>query len=828
MLTGVARMRNRSLALPALLLGVLAALSFPAAAAADPLSFLKPAAPEKAAPPAETPPEPAPAPPPEPAALPGSEVPRAAMVARTRIRAIRSLAGRTAELDVIASSEKSVLGSVEALKEWMRTREPRQQTSRALRSLGQEWRLDEEVLGQWMDVTGHRLDALSAARRELGTLSRVWSLTAAELATAEAALELREQAVSVLRAVEEADAEVSHQIDAVLLLQSRISAARLDAEEAMDAIDAALREERRGLLSSESPPLWRLFGPEQRRTALSQELPAALAESARALQQYAGRAPKNLGFQLLLFVVLVVAFARLHPVSRTWHPDDKSLKACAQLVRRPVLGAFLVALLCSPWIHPRAPLAFYELSSLLLVVPVVVLLWSIVRPEARRALIAVALLFSVERVWELTVAGSLLERFVLLGLTVLAGGALVWILRSRDLYRDPDARPWWRAVSFASRFALGALAVSVLANLFGNASLARLLTMTVVRAGYGGLVLYSAVLLLRGAATLLVHWASARGFRAVARHQELVLHRTFVAIHAVALFTFLLLVLFASDLVPIVREVGDSTFTRPWRLGQSSFSIASVLVFVAAVYVAVLASRVIRAVLEEDVYPRVSLPRGLPNTLTMLARYGVLTIGFLIALSIAGIPLDRLAIVLGALSVGIGFGLQTVVNNFVSGLILMFERPIQIGDAVEVGGLVGRVRKIGVRASTVETFDGADVIVPNATLVTNQLVNWTLSSRSRRIEVQVGVAFESDPEKVLGILREAVRDLPGALADPAPVAILRGLGQSSLDFSVLFWTAEFEGWTAVRSAATVKVCKALQDGGIVIPFPQQEVRMLPG
>ncbi|HET9300966.1 MAG TPA: mechanosensitive ion channel domain-containing protein, partial [Candidatus Polarisedimenticolaceae bacterium] len=162
----------------------------------------------------------------------------------------------------------------------------------------------------------------------------------------------------------------------------------------------------------------------------------------------------------------------------------------------------------------------------------------------------------------------------------------------------------------------------------------------------------------------------------------------------------------------------------------------------------------------------------------------------------------------------------------VSGLILMFERPIQIGDAVEVGGLVGKVRKIGVRASTVETFDGADVVVPNATLVSNQLVNWTLSSRSRRIEVQVGVAFASDPQKVLTILRDAVQGVQGVMTEPAPVAILRGLGPSSLDFSVLFWTADFEGWTAVRSVATVKVCQALRDGGIEIPFPQTEVRVL--
>ena len=174
-------------------------------------------------------------------------------------------------------------------------------------------------------------------------------------------------------------------------------------------------------------------------------------------------------------------------------------------------------------------------------------------------------------------------------------------------------------------------------------------------------------------------------------------------------------------------------------------------------------------------YPRVSLPRGVPATVTMLARYAVISLGFLIALSIAGIPLDRLAIVLGAFSVGIGFGLQTVVNNFVSGLILMFERPIQIGDAVEVSGLVGRVRRIGVRASTIETFDGAEVIVPNGTLVSSQLINWTLSSRSRRIEIQVGVAYGTDPEKVLALLRDAPKGQPGVLSQPEPMAIFRGV-----------------------------------------------------
>ena len=374
-------------------------------------------------------------------------------------------------------------------------------------------------------------------------------------------------------------------------------------------------------------------------------------------------------------------------------------------------------------------------------------------------------------------------------------------------------------MTMAGRIALGALAVSFVANVIGNVALARLLTATVVRAGYAGIVLYAAALLLKGATALLVRTASTHSFRTSERHAELILQRSALAIDTGLVLFFLYWVLKAAGLVPVVWETVAATLTRRWGIGDFGFSIASALVFVIAVYASIVASRVIRAVLEEDLYPRIELPRGVPATMTTLARYGVISLGFLLALSIAGIPLDRFAIVLSAFGVGLGFGLQTVVNNFVSGLILMFERPIQIGDTVEISGLAGRVARIGVRASTLETFDGAEVIVPNGILVSDKLINWTLSSRSRRVDIEVSVAYGADPERVLVLLRDAAQGHTRALAEPAPVAIFRGFGAGSLDFSVLFWIADFEEWAAVRSAVTVTINRALADAGISLPSP---------
>jgi potassium efflux system protein len=200
-------------------------------------------------------------------------------------------------------------------------------------------------------------------------------------------------------------------------------------------------------------------------------------------------------------------------------------------------------------------------------------------------------------------------------------------------------------------------------------------------------------------------------------------------------------------------------------------------------------------------------------------------VGLFVALAAAGFEVSQLAIVVGALSVGIGFGLQNVVNNFVSGLILMFERPIQPGDVVEVSGTSGKVREIGMRATTLTTFEGADVVVPNGVLLNEKLINWTLSDMDRRIDVNVGVAYGTDPKRVLELLMDVTRSTPGIASTPEPTILFAGFGASSLDFSIRAWTNNFGDWVNTRSQLTVRVHDAIIAAGIVIPFPQQDVHL---
>jgi small-conductance mechanosensitive channel len=200
-------------------------------------------------------------------------------------------------------------------------------------------------------------------------------------------------------------------------------------------------------------------------------------------------------------------------------------------------------------------------------------------------------------------------------------------------------------------------------------------------------------------------------------------------------------------------------------------------------------------------------------------------LGFLFALASAGFELSQLTLLISALGIGIGFGLQGIVNNFVSGLIVAFERPFQVGDMIEVGPLMGRVRTIGLRASTIRTYDGAEIIVPNAGLISGELINWTLSDRKRRIDIPVDVAYGSDMQQVREILIQVASESPNALDDPEPFVLFRGFGDDGLKFELRFWTPDADERLRTFSDVAMQINSEFESAGIRIPFPQRDLHL---
>jgi potassium-dependent mechanosensitive channel len=217
--------------------------------------------------------------------------------------------------------------------------------------------------------------------------------------------------------------------------------------------------------------------------------------------------------------------------------------------------------------------------------------------------------------------------------------------------------------------------------------------------------------------------------------------------------------------------------------------------------------------------------RGMPYAASKVTYYILSLMVLLAAVSAAGVDLNKFTVITGAVGVGVGFGLQDIVKNFASGLILLFERPIRVDDTVELSGLVGTVRRIGARSSTIVTGQGAEVIVPNSNLVSSQVINWTLSSQQRRIEIPVGVAYGTDPTVVIDLLIKIVKDRENVMRDPAPAAFFMGFGDSALNFELRFWSVRQDNWFQLKSDISVVIAKTLAEAGIEIPFPQHDLHL---
>lgn len=269
------------------------------------------------------------------------------------------------------------------------------------------------------------------------------------------------------------------------------------------------------------------------------------------------------------------------------------------------------------------------------------------------------------------------------------------------------------------------------------------------------------------------------------------------------------------------------TFRRPlFPLGQTQVTLALILQFCALVVAAIWGSILLRRLLLVRLLRRTPLDASLQDALARIGGYLALAIALLVGLSTIGIELTSLTVLAGALGVGIGFGLQNVVENFVSGLILLAERPIRVGDRVEVEDVAGQVVSIGARSTTILTNDNVAIIVPNSQLVTERVVNWSHGGGRVRYRVAIGVAYGTDLRAVERVLVEVASADPHVLADPPPRAVLVAFGDSSIDFELRVWTADLlERPTVLRSELLFATWEAFARAGIEMPFPQRDLHV---
>jgi potassium-dependent mechanosensitive channel len=678
----------------------------------------------------------------------------------------------------------------------------------------------------WQDF-GENLSALSrelvqratGLDEELGRLNQLnkaWEVTLQDARKSNVPPAALQSVQSLVDSIDQTRQNVEAGRAEALTLLSQISDEATRVRRTLSLVEQSQIEALKGLLVRDSPFLWNL------KTGLGREWGRRSGESFSSQLKASTAFSKRLPFSFLvhgsLIVVIAITLQWMRRGVKKLAKEKPDLERALPILDLPISTAFVLTVLFSPAIYPQAPRLIQAVLGTLALIPAVAILRGLLDRNWSPILYAIVILYFTDQLRVLAASLPELARFLFLGQMLGASLFLFWLLKSRD-QRTTAAKTsarLTRAIRVIAGIGVIFLPAALLANVFGYVDLGNLLGMIFLRSIYAGALLYTAVRILEGLIIIALEIRPLNALRVVSLHRSMLQQRTGRVLEVLAFLFWLNLILsFFGLLAPLIATV-QAALNASLTIGSLSISLGGVLAFAIAIWASFLVSRFLRFILEEDIYHYFFLDRGIPYAISTMLHYAILLIGFFLALGALGIDLTKITILAGAFSVGIGFGLQNVINNFVSGLILLFERPIKIGDIIEVSGNVGEVQHIGIRASIIRTTDGSEVIVPNGMLISTQVTNWTLSDRGRAVEVSVSVVGRENLQRATDLLKSLAAEHPDVTKEPAPEVQVLNLTASAITLKLRVWTDRNEAWAQLRSDLSLAINETLAREKIAI------------
>jgi small-conductance mechanosensitive channel len=629
----------------------------------------------------------------------------------------------------------------------------------------------------------------------------------------------------LLRRVESLGADIDRlrrrldtRLDHVQQLQGRVTVLDVRASDTLTAVRDARESAVTRLLDRDSPPLWRSLQGQRAQQNLAEDGRNTFENQWFSTRAYVLRRLDRIVLHLVLIILIAssVVWVRKRYVGKLG--DDPAVQRSLAIFAMPISTALVTTLPLIPWLYPQGPRLFLAMLFGALLIPAIVVLRQLVMRPLLPLLYAMVGFYIVDLAVSVTASLATLSRTIFF--CEMVGGMIFLALFIRRAPRSKgfpqiDRTLRWRIVNRAVRIALPVMLISALANLMGYVSLSNLLGRAVLSSAYIAIILDAALRVTDALLLAIMQMRPVAAIRMVRRHGPVLRQRIVGLLSIGAAIWWFLLTLDALALrEAFVRRV-SAILSAEWGVGAVQLTLGGILAFIAAVAAAFVLSRLARFLLEEDVYPRVQLARGVPNAISTLLHYVILFLGFLIAVAALGYDMTKFTILAGAFGVGLGFGMQNIVNNFVSGLILLFERPIQVGDVIELDpATVGIVERIGIRASVIRLQTSAEVIVPNGLLIAGRVTNWTLSNRQRGFNIDVTIPAGVEPEKVLSVLKETARQHPRVSSLPAPQASVEMAGGGALKVVLSVWTDRYDEWLETRSELVMALHAALLEAGI--------------
>ncbi|NNV55263.1 mechanosensitive ion channel family protein [Limnovirga soli] len=603
------------------------------------------------------------------------------------------------------------------------------------------------------------------------------------------------------------------------ILQNRVSSTYLNTDAALTKVNYQIEHFQKRLWRPEEPSIWKANEINTPRSFF-EVITISLQGMQKVIGAYLSTNSSHTigGFVciLLLFGWFVFNMKRI----RNYNENSKAVLSNLVIIQlNPFLAAavFVITFLPFTYLHP--PPSFITLQWSLLAIVYTVLIWKTFLHWFRKYWITFVLLFLSVSFMNIIYFTTIAERWLQLLLVVAAiiMGIITFIKLEnpgRELPRY--ARP-------VLIFFIAQMSCALVANLFGCYILSKFFASSAVYSILSAQALYACVQIVVEAIYLQFEAYNKVSFFVSYFNFHAIRQNLLKGLNTVAIIAWLIILFSNLNLYDTIAETVKDFLTEERTVGNTTFNFQSIVIFLLVIWVASFLSKLIVLLFDHNTAGG-SIKRNKWGSALLLIRLGIFSLGILFAFAASGIPMDKLTIIIGALGVGIGFGLQNIVNNLVSGIIIAFEKPIHIGDSIEVGGRYGTIKEIGIRSSKMSTVEGSDVIIPNGDLLSQHIVNWTLSSQFRRVEILVGVSYSSNLRQVEDILKQIVFNQEGIEKNPSSLILAHEFADSAVNFRMLFW-CDNNNFIVIKSQVLIQVHEAFKQHNIEIPFPQTDVHL---
>ncbi len=747
-----------------------------------------------------------------------------------RINKIREVLKPSTEITEVDSLLLTVAVEINTMKDSLSS-ELVNMTRRELKVREVKWINYRSRLQGYQAVLKSRTEDVGKIDDEIVLELQKWELTKEKFISDGTSIDVYGGLDQVIAILQDVLKTVQNRLEDIFMVQKGLTELILTVDETLSEIDLIVLQMQKDYLVFDSEPIWisQKIGKSAIDTIAvvsvsnTELISSGIKENKEQLKEFIALNFKTFVIQIAFILLLLLLMIR---VKRKWKQDVNELTNPIEIqakivLSHPISSSIVAGVLISAFFYDALIPAFVEIHMILIFIGMIFLLPKLTTQRFRIFLALIFFVYFIQMIQEYLGHEAVMVRWLMIVNAIIL--TIAFVVGRKIMKQSPVLfKPIYRLFKVVTPFYIILSLLSILLNVIGMVSLSNLLLFGVLYSTILGFVVFLTVKVIVSLVVLIFKLKRASNIEALSTMIDATHQRIQPILIWIGLIVWVIFTLKGFDLFYFIKSRVTEIMIFQWEVGEMTISFGGILAFLGIFVLFIILAKLAGSIFKDEWMTNV-LPRGAAPAISLILRIILISVGLYIALSAAGLDLSKLGFILGALGVGIGFGLQNVVLNFISGLILAFERPINIGDTIEIDQEFGVVTDIGVRSSHIRSYSGYESIIPNGDLISKKVINYTLTDRNRRRKILMKTAPNADPEKVIELFNRIASNHPNTYSDPAPITYFYGYDpDGNLSFALLYWLT-FSDTLDTDSAIALDIFSALKKAGIQAPAPVRRI-----